>query len=530
MTQPSNRHDSQPDSSAETLEGAWNEARQRFVAGFPKRSDSIGYLLGMVATLGPRGPLVPLLQVVHRTAGLAGTVGFPTVSVRARELEDLLDKVATDGLDVSAANRLFEGIEHGFTVDLSNPPAWAAVLPAGPKNRRILVVEDDEDQREIVEIHLRAAGFVPIPVAAGNLVIDAARQHRPDLILLDANLPGLDGYSVCRLLKLDPDLSRTPVIFMTVRAAVDDKIIGLMLGADDYLTKPVDMTELVLRIRLLLEKHALQPEPARSPESDGDGHELDFESFVAVAREQLASYASTLALVRTPEARLMETYSALRADSRRRDLVACYGPAHIILLLVEMPATKAVERLTDIISRLSPGTPPRFQIGLASSPAPGSKAFETLLTEADEASVAAHRRGQLIVIAGEALPAPSAEQKRKGKVVLADDDPEVTRLIDAQLRAAGYDTVLAADGSEAVKAIEQFRPDVVIVDMMMPRMTGFDVLTQLRHQPGRPRTIVLSARGREQDVTRAFALGADDYMTKPFSPQELLARVERLLR
>ena len=505
MTQPSNRHDSQPDSSAETLEGAWNEARQRFVAGFPKRSDSIGYLLGMVATLGPRGPLVPLLQVVHRTAGLAGTVGFPTVSVRARELEDLLDKVATDGLDVSAANRLFEGIEHGFTVDLSNPPAWAAVLPAGPKNRRILV-------------------------AAGNLVIDAARQHRPDLILLDANLPGLDGYSVCRLLKLDPDLSRTPVIFMTVRAAVDDKIIGLMLGADDYLTKPVDMTELVLRIRLLLEKHALQPEPARSPESDGDGHELDFESFVAVAREQLASYASTLALVRTPEARLMETYSALRADSRRRDLVACYGPAHIILLLVEMPATKAVERLTDIISRLSPGTPPRFQIGLASSPAPGSKAFETLLTEADEASVAAHRRGQLIVIAGEALPAPSAEQKRKGKVVLADDDPEVTRLIDAQLRAAGYDTVLAADGSEAVKAIEQFRPDVVIVDMMMPRMTGFDVLTQLRHQPGRPRTIVLSARGREQDVTRAFALGADDYMTKPFSPQELLARVERLLR
>ena len=529
MTQSSHRDDSQPDSSGETLEAAWNEARQRFIAGFPKRSDSIGYLLGMVATLGPRGPLVPLLQVVHRTAGLAGTVGFPTVSERARELEELLDKVAAEGLDVSRANRLFEGIEDAFTLDLSNPPAWAAVLPAGPKNRRIMVVEDDEDQREIVDIHLRAAGFQPIPVAAGNMVIEAARQHRPDLILLDANLPGLDGYSVCRLLKLDPDLSRTPVVFMPVRSAVDDKIIGLMLGADDYLTKPVDMPELVLRIRLLLEKHGKQAEPAQSAAPTVDTHELDFESFTAMAHEQLASYASTLALVRTPEARLMETCSALRSESRRRDLVACYDPAHIVVLLVEMSATKAVERLTDIISRLSPGTPPRFQIGVASSPEPKAKTFETLLAEADEAVGAARRRGQLVVVSGDA-PQPSADQQRKGKIVLADDDPEVTRLIDAQLRAAGYDTVLAADGSEALAAIERFHPDIVIVDMMMPRMTGFDVLTKLRHQPGRPRTIVLSARGREQDVTRAFALGADDYMTKPFSPQELLARIERLLR
>ena len=99
-----------------------------------------------------------------------------------------------------------------------------------------------------------------------------------------------------------------------------------------------------------------------------------------------------------------------------------------------------------------------------------------------------------------------------------------------QLRAAGYTTVVAADGSEALRAIDAHHPDLVIVDMMMPRMTGFDVLSALRHQPARPRVIVLSARGREQDVTRAFALGADDYVTKPFSPQELLARMERLLR
>jgi DNA-binding response OmpR family regulator len=73
--------------------------------------------------------------------------------------------------------------------------------------------------------------------------------------------------------------------------------------------------------------------------------------------------------------------------------------------------------------------------------------------------------------------------------------------------------------------------DVLILDLMMPRLSGFDVLAQLRDHAGpRPRIIVLSGRGREQDVMRAFDLGADDYMTKPFNPRELVARIARLLK
>ena len=517
------------DAGTAALEAAWKEARQRFVAGFPKRSDSIGYLLGLVATLGVQGPLVPLQQVVHKTAGLAGTVGFPTVSARARELEDLLDLVATSGLDVSRANQLFEQIEEGFSADLSNAPTWSSAGHKASLPQRIMVVEDDEDQREVVGIQLRAAGYEPIFVPAGDIALDAARQHRPDLILLDANLPGLDGYSVCRLLKLDPDLADTPVIFMTVRYSLDDKLAGLMLGADDYLIKPVDMTELTLRIQLLLAKHARRQDARPTFSRPDEGKELDFESFVAVAREQLARYAAVLVLVRTPEARLVETYTALRTESRRRDIVACYGPAHIVLLLVEMPTPKAIDRFTDLIDRLEPGTPPRFQVGLAVSAAAGAKSFELLLAEADQAILAARHRGLMLVVAGDPLPEFTGP-RRKGTVVLSDDDPEVTRLVDAQLKAAGYVTIVTSDGSQAVAAIEQYRPDIVIIDMMMPRMTGFDVLASIRNIPARPRTIILSARGREQDVTRAFALGADDYMTKPFSPQELLARIERLLR
>jgi two-component system, OmpR family, alkaline phosphatase synthesis response regulator PhoP len=78
--------------------------------------------------------------------------------------------------------------------------------------------------------------------------------------------------------------------------------------------------------------------------------------------------------------------------------------------------------------------------------------------------------------------------------------------------------------------VKTVRPAVLVLDLMMPKLTGFDVLARLREMAVRPRVIVLSARGREEDVMRAFDLGADDYMAKPFSPQELLARITRLLR
>jgi len=517
------------DPGADALAVAWNEARQRFLAGFPKRADSIGYLLGLVATLGERGPLVPLREIVHKTAGLAGTVGFPTVSARACALENLLNEVQAGNLDVSRANLLFESIEEAFTTDLANPPSWAVAVSSTDQPRRIMVVEDDEDQREIVGIHLRAAGYEPVFVPTGDIAVEAARQHRPDLILLDANLPGLDGYSVCRLLKLDPDLADTPVVFITVRASLDAKMAGLLLGADDYLIKPVDMTELMLRIKLLLARCARRRDARPAFSLPDEDKALDFESFVAVAREQLALHAAALVLVRAPEARLMETYVALRTESRRRDLIACYGPAHVILLLVGVPTPRATIRLTDIVNRLGRGTPPHFQVGLAVSAVAGAKPFESLLAEADEATAAARKHGLLLVVAGEPLP-EAIKSRCKGTVVLADNDPEVTRLVGAQLNAAGYLAVLTSDSSHAVAAIERHRPAVVIIDMMMPRMTGFDVLASIRNHPARPRSIILSTPGREQDVTRAFALGADDYMTKPFNPQELIGRIERLLR
>lgn len=255
-----------------------------------------------------------------------------------------------------------------------------------------------------------------------------------------------------------------------------------------------------------------------------------FEHFAFNARERLAEWPGTVAVIELPASRLEDACVALRSRLRRLDEVAPYDATHLVLLLVDVPPAIVRERIADMIMRLGPGDPPRFHAGLASSAAAGAVELEKLLNDASTASAAARASGALVAVAGEVAPAPTEPAEHGGTVVIADDDPEVLRLIDVQVRAAGYRTVLAADGQQALAAIEEHAPDLAIVDMMMPRATGVDVLTALRSRTVRPRVIVLSARGREQDITRAFALGADDYVTKPFSPQELLARMERLLR
>jgi len=237
-------------------EAAIRDARQRFLASFPKRSDSIGLLLSTVATVGARGPVGPLRFAVHRMAGLAGMLGFPTVSARARDLELMLDGIDAGTFDASRAGLLYDALEQAFTDDLCRPPDWISPEPQAGGSRRIMVVEDDEDQREVVCINLRAAGYVPIPVPAGDLAMAAVRAEKPDLILLDANLPEVDGYTICRLLKSDAALSSIPVLFTTVRSNLEDRAVGLTLGADDYITKPLDMSALVLRVHMLLARRA----------------------------------------------------------------------------------------------------------------------------------------------------------------------------------------------------------------------------------------------------------------------------------
>jgi len=115
------------------------------------------------------------------------------------------------------------------------------------------------------------------------------------------------------------------------------------------------------------------------------------------------------------------------------------------------------------------------------------------------------------------------------KILVADDDPDLLDLVAYALGQAGYLVVKAADGTAAIEQFEAEAPDIAILDINMPGASGFDVCMAIRARSTVP-VMMLTARGEEQDLVRALDLGADDYLTKPFSPRTLLARVRALLR
>lgn len=116
------------------------------------------------------------------------------------------------------------------------------------------------------------------------------------------------------------------------------------------------------------------------------------------------------------------------------------------------------------------------------------------------------------------------------KVLIVDDEPNIVVSLQFLMKKAGFDTAVARDGDEALTAVERFRPDLVLLDVMMPRRDGYEVCQQLRGSGWTDLKIVmLTAKGREAEVTKALALGADAYVTKPFSTSELVDTVTRLL-
>src|SRR6266852_2302185 len=118
---------------------------------------------------------------------------------------------------------------------------------------------------------------------------------------------------------------------------------------------------------------------------------------------------------------------------------------------------------------------------------------------------------------------------KKTTILAADDDPQLLRLMTRNLQLEGYEVLGASDGQQALERIESTPPDLVLLDVMMPKMYGFTVCYRVREFSAVP-IIIVTARGQDQDKVRGLDLGADDYLTKPFSVDELLARVQAVLR
>ncbi|MET0218944.1 MAG: response regulator [Burkholderiales bacterium] len=117
------------------------------------------------------------------------------------------------------------------------------------------------------------------------------------------------------------------------------------------------------------------------------------------------------------------------------------------------------------------------------------------------------------------------------KIVIADDEPNIVISLEFLMQRSGYEVKTAGDGEAALKLVSDFRPDLILLDIMLPLKSGYEVCQKIREDPelNGTKVVMITAKGRDIEVTKGLALGADAYITKPFSTQDLLGNVKRLL-
>jgi DNA-binding response OmpR family regulator len=150
----------------------------------------------------------------------------------------------------------------------------------------ILVVDDDRDVAQSIELSLRRRGFRVTLAHSGVEALKTLRRYRPDIVILDILMPGMSGLEVCRHLRTDPNTAALPIIFLTARGQEQDRIEGLRAGADDYLGKPFNLEELILRVKAVLRRAQNDRVQEQPPELVAGGLRLDCRTFEVTTEDK----------------------------------------------------------------------------------------------------------------------------------------------------------------------------------------------------------------------------------------------------
>ena len=444
----------------------------------------------------------------------------------------------------------------------------------------VLAVDDQEMNLELVDAILGMEGFEVETVSSGAAALAAVARRQPDCIVLDVMMPGMNGFEVARRLKADRHTRWIPIVMLTALSEVEAKVQGLEVGADDFLNKPVDRLELIARVRSLVKIRRLRAEletsediifsmaralESKSPVMAGHSERVAAGALrLATALGLPVSAIDTigkaaclhdLGQIGVPE-RVLEAARPLSGD----DLTAFRPHAEIgARILAPLEGFAGVREIIRHHHERRDGS--GYPEGLRGEAVPVGAEIVGLVdcyvdlsarqgraaAEAAVREMAGREFGRALVMKLLELPAvlagelpeggwesllPVVAPSRPGRIVVADDSPSNRELLMEVLTSAGHQVVLVNSGVAARQAIERELPDLVVTDVRMPGLDGFELCQTLK---AHPRTellpvILVTAEKGVDDRKRGVAVGADDFLLVPINHQELVARVRSLLR
>jgi two-component system, cell cycle response regulator len=468
-------------------------------------------------------------RLVRSLARAADDLDLPEVAARAREAR------ARPDAELGAALRaLLDFI--------------AAEAPPTPEDdaRHVLLVEDDRTFATAALAYLEAEGRVLHHAATASEAEQMLAAHPVDLVILDLILPDRDGRDLLLQLRENPDTATVPVIVLSPRAARSTRSECLAVGASGFLEKPADPKVLGSAASLLLSEHGHDENARLDPTTGILSRAGITETFgrlrsrtgrvkgpVAVAVVSVAPFDRILRERGREAGALMKTLASnLRLALGPRDRLGRWSVAEVLVLMPGTSPQAARARVEEGLSRLpdtglldqlqGSGIELSFAAGIAI--ADSGAGLREAAFAAERAAVPARREGSRFTL--EAAPEPVGPLR----VLLVENDRVMAALIQHRLVREGFDVMDFLNGEDAYLWASRGSFDVAILDVKVPGMGGFEILERLRTDPRHAHVpiIMLARLGSEADVVRGLELGANDYMLKPFSPAELLARVRRL--
>jgi phosphate regulon transcriptional regulator PhoB len=160
-------------------------------------------------------------------------------------------------------------------------------------SKTILVVDDEKDIVELVAYNLEQGGFTVLRAYDGEKALELVKLRNPDLVLLDLMLPGINGLDICRIIRGNPEIAAMPIIMLTAKGEDIDKVVGLEMGADDYMTKPFSVRELVARVRTVLRRSEIRDEGLKRKTFSSCGLHIDYNSYEVTVRGRKAELGPT---------------------------------------------------------------------------------------------------------------------------------------------------------------------------------------------------------------------------------------------
>lgn len=384
-----------------------------------------------------------------------------------------------------------EGID--AVLSIATPPQALArdlvsIQRASPARHRVLAVDEDSAVLAAARAVLEAAGMEVVTLNDARNLFSSLQRHHPDLLLLDVAMSSVDGFELLTQLRADPLWRSLIIVFHSARDSSGDRVRAFQLGVDDYLIKPVEPAELRLRLMAHLQRRTLQ-RAAADPNAQ------------ASRVERPAPHTSRLE--NTPNPRLPGATTPRPVLPSLQNTQSSRPP---------VPAAKDPLSTTGSTRPAQSGPTVATPVPIR-TPAPGEASATPARTPTGS------------------RPAEGS-QTRSQRILVADDEPALRRVLQRLLEAEGYVVETVTDGEEALARLlnPTLTPvDLVLLDVHMPRRSGIEVLKALREASSPVRALVLSARIRDEDVMKLYNEGALDFVAKPFSIHTLLARVTRLL-